>query len=448
MPLLLGACAAPMAQPVASADAARVPPAIATSQPAPPAVHCCSSPTVWPDPPPPPTAEEREAAVKAARQPSAPAGQLTVAEGNRAFALALYRQLAAKPGNVFISPISIAAAFGPVAAGARGKTRAEIGKVLHFPARDQVLNSNLGGLLHTLQSDGEGHQVSIANALWLSSRLPVEPSFVAMAKRSYDADVETLDFAASGDAATRINNWVDRKTNSRIPQLFEPDAFSPDTVLAVTNAVYFLGDWQQAFDPRNTKLRPFHLPDGTTRQVPMMDGQVRAIYLGAGEVHPPADSVELLELPYKGDRLDMVIILPQTFDGLPAVEAGLTTEKLDKWLHDIDAAKPYSEPVHLPRMQFESSYELVDPLKALGMKTPFNGADFSGISKTGTNIDTVVHKTFVKVDENGTEAAAAAAIVVTTERDHWEFYANHPFLFLIRDKPTGAILFMGRFAEP
>lgn len=444
-PLLLAGCATPVAPPVASSDLGRFPVLAAAPEP----VHCCSSPTVWPDPPPP-TAEEREAAVKASLLPPAPAGELAIAKGNRAFAVSLYKQLAAKPGNVFISPISIAGAFGPMAAGARGQTRAEIGKVLHFPAGDKVLNDSLGGILRTLESDGAGHQVSIANALWASGNAAIKPAFVDMAKRSYDAEVEPLSFGDSAAAAARINTWVDRKTDGRIPKLFEPDAFDPDTMLVVTNAVYFLGDWKVSFDPSRTRSQPFYLADGTKRNVPMMSaGRIRAIYLGAGEAHQPADAVELAELPYKGERLSMVIILPQELDGLPAVEAGLTADKLDKWLARIDSAKPsLQDELQLPRMQFDSSYDLVDPLKALGMKVPFSIANFTGMSDKGLKISDVVHKTFVKVDEKGTEAAAATGIVVTTERDHWEFRANHPFLFLIRDKPTGAILFMGRFAEP
>jgi len=449
--LLLGACAAPVGQPVATTAAAYTPPRPASAPDLPPGYRpCCSSPTIWPDPPPPPTPEERQAAVKASRLPSAPAGELAIAKGNRAFAVSLYRQLASTPGNLLISPVSIAGAFGPVAAGAHGKTRAEIGQVMRFPASDATLNSNLGGMLRTLQGDGDGHQVTIANALWTATRLPSKPSFIEMTKRSYDADVAALDFANSGAAADRINNWVDGKTNGRIPKLFEPDAFDTDTALVVTNAVYFLGQWKTSFYPSRTRLQPFRLADGTARQVPMMHaGRINAVYLGAGEAHPPADAVELLELPYKGDRLSMVVILPQISDGLPVVEAGLSPEKLDKWLFDIDAAKPYpQDEVQLPRMEFDRSYDLVKPLEALGIKSAFNGADFSGISDRGLNISDVVHKTFVKVDEKGTEAAAATGIVVVTERDHWEFKADHPFLFLIRDKPTGAILFMGRYSEP
>jgi serpin B len=458
MQLLLSACAAPGAQrPSASTEAVHSPRSGAT----PPLTHCCSSPTdvaaseaQLPAPPPPPP---RPFIAPDPPEPAAPAtaaaGEIATAKTNRAFAVSLYRQLAAKPGNIFISPISLASAFGPVAWGARGRTRAEIGKVLGFPADDKVLNADFGSMLRTLEGNGGGHEVSIANALWLGKGWSIKPDFVAMARRRYDSDVDTLNFGDAAAAAAQINDWVNRKTNNRIPKLFDPTDFDAGTALVVTNAVHFLGEWREAFDPRQTRVQPFYLSDGTTRDVPMMSSEhMRSVYLGGGEVHPAADSVELLEMPYKGNRLSMVVILPSERNGLPAVEAGLSADKLDKWLARLDSAKLFGEEVQLPRMQLESSYELVKPLKALGMRTPFtNAANFTGISTDRGNplyIDTVVHKTFLKVDEQGTEAAAATGIAFRGERDHWSFRADHPFLFLIRDKPTGAILFMGRFSEP
>jgi serpin B len=454
-PLLLGACAVPVAQPVTSADTVRVPPA-ATSQTAPPpAVNCCSSPTTWPSQPPP---AQPERAAETAPLPPTPADEVAIAKDNRAFALSLYRELAAKPGNVFISPISIAGAFGPVAAGARGQTRAEIGKVLHFPAGDDALNGSLGSILHTLESGGGGSQVSIANALWVSKHASIEPDFIDMAKRSYDAEVETLDFHNSPAAAARINAWVDRETNGRIPQLFEPKAFDAATALVVTDAVYFLSDWKVPFDARRTNPQPFHLTDGTTREVPMMVAEHMTARLVGPEPGAASsgvkDGLQLLELPYKGDRLSMVIILPNEMKGLPVIEAQLSAAKLDEWLGQLDSAALSEEvDVALPKVQIESSYDLVKPLKALGMKLAFraNVANFTGISTDRGNplfINDVVHKSFLKIDEKGTEAAAATGIELRGERGGAGFRADHPFLLLIRDKPTGAILFMGRVAEP
>jgi serpin B len=382
--------------------------------------------------------------------------ELSIAKSNRAFAVSLYRKLAAKPGNVFISPISVGAAFGPVAGGARGRTRAEIGEVLQFPADEDVLHRSLGNILRALEGGSDGPQVSIANALWLKRGLPVKSSFVDLANRSYDAEVDALDFGNSPAAAARINTWVDRETNRRIPKLFEPDAFDQYTAVVVTNAVYFLGDWKVPFDPRRTRPQPFYLADGTTREVPLMSADnMAARYVGEGPGEPRAarDAVDLLELPYKGDRLNMVVILPRSRNGLPAVEAKLSAAKLDEWLQRVDSAPLYDDfSVQLPKVQIESSYDLVKPLKALGMKVPFvpRAADFTGIAPNGRQlyISDAVHKTFLKIDEKGTEAAAATGVVVRGERGGPSLRADHPFLVVIRDKQTGAILFLGRIAEP
>jgi serpin B len=452
-PFLLGACAVPATQPTPSTDLSRAPSSTA------------ARPTGTPIPQPqrPAEPQSRPEVRQDPRPPTAAPAELAIAKANRAFAVSLYRQLAVKPGNVFISPISIGGAFGPAAAGARGPTRAEIGKVLHFPADDEVLNDSLGSILRTLESGGDGPQVSIANALWLGKEWSIEPDFVDLAKRSYDAEIDTLDFHDSRAAAARINAWVDRETSSRIPELFKPDAFDPTTAVVVTNAVYFLGDWKVQFDPRRTRPQPFFLADGTTREVPMMvsDNMVARCLCAEeprGAEVRPADAADVIELPYKGDRLSMVLVLPVARNGLPAVEARLSADRLDEWLTRLDSMAPFGSSgdfnIVLPKVRLERSYDLVKPLQALGMKLPFipGRADFAGISTDRGNplyINAVVHKTFLNIDEKGTEAAAATGIEFRGERDGPPvFRADHPFLFLIRDKQTGAILFLGRIAEP
>jgi serpin B len=400
------------------------------------------APQVSQDPPPPP----------------ATASELAIAKSNRAFAVSLYRNLAAKPGNVVISPISIAGAFGPVAAGARGNTRAEIGKVLHFPPNDDVLNGSLGGMLRTVESGGGGRKVRIANALWVGEQTSIEPGFLDLAKRSYDAEVGALDFDDSPAAAERINAWVDRETNSRITKLFEPDAFDETTALVITNAVHFLGSWSKPFNPRRTSPQPFHLADGKTREVPMMVEDSMAARLVGPEPGAASEGVQggvqLLELPYEGGRLSMVFILPHAKDGLRALEAQLSPSKLEAWLEQLDSTPPSDDiAVALPKVQVTTSYNLVKPMQTLGMKLAFTPrqADFTGMSKSAGKslfINDVVHKTFLSIDEKGTEAAGATGIEIRLERGGPVFRADHPFLFLIRDKSTGAILFLGRIAEP
>ena len=375
-----------------------------------------------------------------------PAELAQVALANRAFGLELYRALAEKPGNVFLSPISLAGAFGPVAAGAQEETRAAIGTVLRFPANDAALHPQLGGLLRALESDSDGARVSIANALWLMRGYAVKPAFVAVARESFGAEVESLDFRNGTAAAGRINAWVERETNNRIRNLIAPDSLDEMTRVVVTNAVHFLGHWVQPFNSSRTRPDPFYLAAGGTRQVPMMSSNRHTRLT-------QADSVQLLELPYKGRRLTMVVILPRERGGLAAVEANLTDEQLGQWLQQLDSDGERSVLVQLPKVQVESSFQLNEPLMAMGMTVAFdpNRANFRGIAENERLfISQVLHKTFLRIDEKGTEAGAATAVEIQAESsaEPPTFRADHPFLLLIRDKPTGAMLFLGRIAEP
>jgi serpin B len=414
-PLLLAACS----------------PSATTPPPAP--LGAATLPAAVPVPAPPNDAEQ-------------PAESGEAALANRAFGLELYRNLAAKPGNVFISPISLAGAFGPVAAGARAETREAIGKVLRFPASDAALHPQLGGLLRGLESTAEGARVSIANGLWLMRGYAVKPAFVGVARESYGAEVESLDFNNGAAAAGRINAWVERETNNRIRNLVAPDSLDEMTRVVVTNAVHFLGDWAQPFNSARTRSEPFYLAGGGTRQVPMMSSNRYTRYALAGPV-------QLVELPYKGGRLAMVAILPTQRGGLAAVEQSLTDQQLGDWLQQLDSAERREVLVQLPKVQVESSYQLNEPLKAMGMGIAFdrNRANFRGIADNEQLfISQVVHKTFLRIDERGTEAGAATAVEIQAESsaEPPTFRADHPFLVLIRDKPTGAVLFLGRIAAP
>ena len=373
------------------------------------------------------------------------------AKANRVFGARLYKQLAAKPGNVFLSPVSIAAAFGPVAVGARAETYMAIGRTLGFRPDPKLLSTRVGGLLRALRTDGKDGEakVSIANALWLTNRHPVKADFLAIAKADFDAAAETVDFERSADAAKRINGWVEGETEGKITNLFEEDAFDDKTALVVTNAVHFIGDWAQPFNAIHTRPEPFFLAGGKQRQVSMMSGEKGVKYFANS-------ALQMIDLPYKGDALSMVVILPREREGLPALEAQLDGATLDEWLGKLDTSSPpdFVEGVfvQLPKVQMENDHNLVDPLKAMGMGIAFDRtrANFRGMSDEQLFISDVLHKTFLRIDEKGTEAAAATAVVMGAERSGPEitFRADHPFLVLIRDRKTGAILFLGRIAEP
>lgn len=355
--------------------------------------------------------------------------------------------MAAEPGNIFLSPISLAGAFGPVAAGAQGETRAAIGRVLEFSSDETTLHRNLGGLLRSLETDREGARVSIANGLWLMKGFAVNPAFVEVAKNSYDAEVESLDFRDGHAAAGRINSWVERETKGKIPELIEPDSLNEMTALVVTNAVHFLGDWMRPFNATHTRPQPFHLGGGTTRQVPMMYGK-------RFERYAEASDVQLLELPYKGERLSMVAILPKQHGRLAVIEKRLNDALVGEWLRQLDRSEPRQVQVHLPKVEFRTSYKLVEPLKRMGMAIAFDPqrANFRGIADTDLFISQVVHKTFLRIDEKGTEASAATGIEIEVTSAPAvpppTFRADHPFLVLIHDKLTGAVLFLGRIADP
>ncbi len=390
-------------------------------------------------PAPQPTAETESAT-------GAPAAVGDVAEGNADFGLALYKQLAGEPGNVFVSPISIAAAFGPVAAGARGETLAAIERAIRFPG-GPGLHPALGGLLRGLEREREGATLSIANALWVMTGFPLKPDFERIGRQDYGAGIEHLDFRRGAEAAARINGWVKGETRGRIPTLIDPASLDADTALVVTNAVYFLGDWTTPFNASNTREQPFHLPGGATRPVPLMYRKDPFRYFETA-------SFQAIDLPYKDDRLAMSFFLPKARDGLSALEAELTGARLREWLDRLDRETPREVRLHLPKLRIEEDYQLVRPLTAMGMAIAFdpNRADFRGIAEADLFISQVVHKTFLRVDEKGTEAAAATGIEVELTSapivPPVVFRADHPFFLVIRDKPSGAVLFLGRIVSP
>jgi serpin B len=368
-----------------------------------------------------------------------------VAAGNREFGVALFKELASEKGNIFISPVSLAGAFGPVAAGVEGETLEAIRSTLRFPSGPGA-HGQIGGWLKSLEQDSAGSQLSIANALWVSKRYPVKPTFIAVAKTQYDADVANLDFTKGAAAAKRINSWVSKQTNSKIQDLFGRDSLGAATQLVVTNAVYFLGDWEQAFKQSHTREAKFRAGAGSEFPIELMSDDRQIAYVDT-------DEAQMAELPYKGGRIAMDIILPKENVGLEAIEKDLDS-RVGGWLDAIDSARRVHVLVEIPKLKIEGKYMLNKPLKSLGMGVAFNAerANFRGIAERDLVISQVIQKTFLKVDEKGTEAAAATgiAIEVTGARlpPSIVFRADRPFLILIREKSTGALLFLGRISRP
>jgi serpin B len=366
----------------------------------------------------------------------------SVASGNTAFAFELYAKLATEPGNVFFSPYSISSALGMTWAGARGATADEMAKTLHFTpdthAGLAALNQQLGG-------KQPGYQLSVANRLYAMKGSKLLAPFTTLAKEKYGAPVEQVDFTKE-ETRKRVNQWVEDQTNQRIKDLIPAGVFNADTRLALINAIYFKGTWAQQFDKKATKPQPF-FTGGRQVDVPLMFAKLET---STRVRYGQTSDAQVLELPYQGGDVTMIIVLPTARDGLPALEKKLDAaafEKLVKTLHSTEVD------VWLPRFKVEQQLSLGPTLASLGMPSAFAAgcADFSGM--TGTKelfISAVIHKAFVEVNEEGSEAAAATGVVMGIEsvQQTAAFRADNPFLFALRDGRSGSVLFLGRLVDP
>jgi serpin B len=290
-----------------------------------------------------------------------------------------------------------------------------------------------------------GYQLTIANSLWGQKGFGFLPEFLKLTKDNYGACLEEVDFAADTEGSRKIiNDWVEKATQEKIKELIPAGDLSTMTVLVLANAVYFKGDWMTKFKVAKTKDEPFQLTAEEKVNVPMMHQNGEFNYAEDGDV-------QVLEMPYIGSDLAMVIFLPRKVDVLPAMEERLTTEFLWEWLGRLENKEVM---VALPRFKVTKSFRLEDDLVEMGMSDAFSPtADFSGMTKKkNIFIGTVLHKAFVEVNEEGTEAAAATAVVVKEELREFKlppmFRADRPFFFLIRDLRSGSILFMGRISDP
>ncbi len=370
-----------------------------------------------------------------------------VVDGNTAFALDLYQQIRSEPGNLFLSPYSISTALAMTYAGARGETEQQMARALHFTLSQSDLHPAFADLQTSLQAaqSSDTVQLSVANSLWPAKGLSLKPDFLAGVERDYQTRLTPLDYRQAEVARQTINRWVEEQTRDKIKDLIQPGMLGADTVLVLANAIYFKGRWLHEFKPKNTLVQPFHLTSRDTVNTSMM--QERSLECG---YHADEDAdVQVLELPYRGERLSMVVLLPGKVEGLAELEKSLTASTLATWLKGLNRSLEVN--VWLPKFKTTSFFELKPPLMALGMKDAFGAADFSGMfADRGPAISAVVHKAFVEVNEEGTEAAAATGVIMFTSAKPPPptFRADHPFLFLIRDRITGSILFMGRIVDP
>jgi serpin B len=366
---------------------------------------------------------------------------------DNAFGLKLFREIHAQGSgeNIFISPLSVAMALGMTYNGAEGSTREAMQQTLELQGLDlQEVNESYRSLIDLLRGLDPSVEFRIANSIWYDEKYDFQQDFLDVNREYFDAEVAGLDFA-SPSAAPTINSWVDEKTNGRIEEIVD-SPISPDLVMFLINAIYFKGDWTNQFDEELTRDATFYLADGGEKQVEMMS------YAGPDTVLAYLDQnqgVQVLDLKYGGKAFSMTIVMPAEASGIASLVASLDSESWQRWIDGL--ARTQAE-VSMPKFTLEYELELNEALEALGMGVAFDplNADFTGIYSgiERVYISKVKHKTFVEVNEKGTEAAAVTSVEVGITSMPPMIRIDRPFLFAIREKFSGTILFMGAMMEP
>ncbi len=368
-----------------------------------------------------------------------------IVTGNNRFGLDLFREITRQSNpdeNVFISPLSIHTALGMAWNGAATSTRDQMSSVMNLPRiPDRQINENFLHLSNTLLLSDPKVKIDIANSIWYRKGYKIKNEFLAINRDFFRAEVKELDFR-DPKSKTLMNNWVANKTNNKITQIV--DEITSDHVMFLINAVYFKGLWKKEFKVENTRHHAFFMPDGSQKQVMTMEMTNRFSYT-------ERQGYKVAELPYGDEKFSMLILLPD--QGMPADKLirFLTAEE---W-NEIDSDLGYMPEMELrlPRFQFSYETELKTPLMILGMNEAFipELANFSGITDQGIHISRVKHKTFVDVNEEGTEAAAVTSIEfreTAMPSEPIKFYVDRPFVFVLRDKATNTILFIGKVMDP
>ena len=373
----------------------------------------------------------------------------TQVAGNNDFALDLYKKISSDETNtgknIFFSPYSISTALGMTYAGARSETERQMAAVLHFGPDQATLHSAFHDLSASVDGTGKEYQLNVGNALWGQQNYPFDKAFLSLISKYYAGGFNTVDFVQDTEPSRlKINQWVSDKTADKIKDLLQQGDISSLTRLVLTNAIYFKGDWATQFDKKMTRPASFNLGAAATSEVQMM--------MRTGQLpYAETDLFQAVELPYAGDDLYMLILLPKA--DISVLEQQLSRQQLEELPAQM---KPTQLSLYLPRFKFDARYALQEKkyLPAMGMVDAFDErlADFSGL--TGNKelfISGVFHKAYIDVTESGTEAAAATAVVMGLKSmppPATVFRADLPFLFLIRHKPTGSILFIGRVSNP
>ncbi|XP_078395627.1 leukocyte elastase inhibitor-like isoform X1 [Cetorhinus maximus] len=376
-----------------------------------------------------------------------------LSKANCQFTLDLFKKLIEKnqAGNIFFSPFSISTALAMVYLGAKGNTASQMAKALHF---DQVgdVHSGFQKLQLDINQADVSYLLKVANRLYGEKSYNFLEEFCKSTVKFYGAEMTAVDFQAAADETRQeINKWVEAQTEGKIQDLLIQGSLNSNTRLVLVNAIYFKGSWAEKFDEQNTKEMPFRLNKNESKPVKMMYQEEEFLFCDNPEL-----KIKVLELPYVGNDLSMIILLPDDImddsTGLKQLEKALTFEKLQEWTL-TNRMRKMNVHVRLPKFKLEDEYELSSPLSSLGMQDLFevSRADLSGMSGArDLSMSKVVHKSFVEVNEEGTEAAAATAVVIRCQSYTMpqRFIADHPFLFFIRHNKSNNILFFGRYTSP
>lgn len=382
-----------------------------------------------------PTADDTQATQK---------GVEAVINANNQFAFDLYSEYKSEDGNIFFSPYSISTALAMTYEGAKGKTAEEMQSVFHFPEDADIRRPAFAKIYNEINKKDKRYKIHTANALWAGQSYLFLEEYINLIDNYYAGKTTNLDFKTETEESRQIiNEWVEEQTNNKIKDLIQKGNLNDMTRLVLTNAIYFKGDWLQQFDKKKTKEQDFIVSPDKTVKVQMMSLTGGKVKFNYGET----ETLQILEMDYKAEELSMLVILPQEND-LALIEESINAAKLSDWKGLMRERKIN---IYIPKFKFETKYFIGNTLADMGMPTAFSSdADFSGMDGTKLlYIDKVIHQAFVEVNEEGTEAAAATAVVKgILSAMPPVFRADHPFIFLIQQKETGNILFMGRVVDP
>ncbi len=347
-----------------------------------------------------------------------------------------------EPKNTMISPMSISLALAMVYNGTNGDTKKQMEDMLHKSGlTPDDINQSYEELVAALSSHDPKVELAISNAIFYRNTFSVKNDFITTNQNYYQAEVSGLDFTKTVETLNKVNGWVNTQTKGKIDKIIEQ--VNPEDVMYLLNAIYFNGEWQYRFDPKETTDMPFTKEDNQVVQVPTMTIENPYNYYSH-------ESFQMIEMPYGSGKYSMLIFLPASGKNTSNVISLLTAENVNDWLLKMTEQK---KKVYLPKFEFKFDDSLVDELQVLGMTDAFNDAkaDLSGISDAAKLvISEVMHKSYIKVDERGTEAAAVTGITVgvTSIGPDNSFRVDHPFIFAIREKDTKAILFIGKVMNP